>query len=221
MIVSYAHRCIFVHIPKTGGSALAQALAAVAGPEDLLIDDGPAARARKPALRRRLRQVSPRGRVWKHSRLADIEGLVPRADFARFCVVTILRNPWERLASYYHWLRVQDFAHPHVVLSRRVGFAGFLADPGVAASFRASPAASYIRDGAGIEHCAFWLRQERLTEDACRLADMLCVDLPPLEHVNASARPADWRRAYTPEAMAQVAAICAEDIARFGYRFEG
>jgi hypothetical protein len=221
VIVSWAHRLIFVHVPKTGGSALAQALEAVAGPEDLLIGDSPAARARRPALRRRLRASPAAGRVWKHSRLAEIEGLVPRADFAGFRVVTIVRNPWERLASYYHWLRVQRFAHPHVALAVRLGFAGFVGHPGVAASFRAAPAAAYVRDGAGVEHCALWLRHERLAEDAGRLAAMLGVDLPPLAQVNVGPRPADWRAAYTPEAVAQVAEVCAADIARFGYRFEG
>lgn len=108
-----------------------------------------------------------------------------------------------------------------MALARRLGFAGFLADPGVAASFRVSPAAAYVRDGAGEEHCALWLRQERLAEDAGRLGTLLGVALPPPGRVNVGRRPDDWRRDYGADTVARVAEICAADIARFGYRFEG
>jgi len=215
MIVSRRHGYIFVHIPKTGGTALALALEARAAADDILIGDTPKARRR----RHRLTGVVTAGRLWKHSRLADIEGLVARAELPRFRVFTIVRNPWERLASLYHWLRVQSFEHPQVRLARGLDFAGFLAAPEVAEAFRASPSAAYVTDGAGTEHCALWLRHERLAEDLPRLEALIGLRLPALARVNASDRPADWRRLYSDASAARVAEICAEDIARFGWRF--
>ena len=216
MIVSPGRGYIFVHIPKTGGTALALALETRARADDILIGDTPKARRR----RHRLKGLATAGRLWKHSRLSDIEGLVARAEFPRFRVFTIIRNPWERLASHYHWLRAQSFDHPQVHLAQRLDFPGFLAAPDVAASFRASPSAAYVRDGAGTEHCALWLRHDRLAEDLPRLETLLGLRLPPLARVNASARPADWRRLYDDRSAARVAAFCAEDITRFGWRFD-
>ena len=216
MIISPGRGYIFVHIPKTGGTALALALEAKARADDILIGDTPKARQR----RHRLKGVRTKGRLWKHSRLSDIEGLVAREDFPRRAIFTIVRNPWERLLSYYHWLRSQSFAHPQVALAKSRGFEAFLADPATAVAFRANPSAAYLRDSTGAEHCSLWLRHDRLPEDLPRLETLLDLRLPPLQRVNASDRPADWRRAYTDTAAARVATLCADDIARFGFRFD-
>ena len=76
MILSRGRRYVFVHIPKTGGTSLARALEARAMKDDILIGDTPKARAR----RRRQAGLTARGRLWKHSTLADIEGLLPQED---------------------------------------------------------------------------------------------------------------------------------------------
>ena len=125
MIISRGRRFIFVHIPKTGGTALSLALEARAQKEDVLIGDTPKARARKG----RLMGVKTVGRLWKHSTLADVAGLVTQAEMADFFTLTLVRNPWDRMVSYYHWLRAQGFAHPAVGLAKAKDFSGFLNHP--------------------------------------------------------------------------------------------
>ncbi|MFN3606262.1 MAG: sulfotransferase family 2 domain-containing protein, partial [Cypionkella sp.] len=110
MIISRGRRYVFVHIPKTGGTALTLALEARAMKDDLIIGDTPKARARKA----RLKAANAAGRLWKHSTLADIDGLIPRDELAGFFCFTLVRNPWDRLVSYYHWLADQTFDHPAV-----------------------------------------------------------------------------------------------------------
>jgi len=216
MIISRGRRYIFVHIPKTGGTSLALALEARAMKDDILIGDTPKAIAR----RARLKALAPRGRLWKHSTLADIDGLVSAEDLAQFYLFTLVRNPWDRMVSYYHWLRDQSFDHPAVALSKSHSFSGFLNHPDTCASFRASPAGSYLRDAAGQERPASFLRLEHLAADIAPLQAHLGFRLLPLPAVNSSRRKRDWRAYYSDSDAAVLADICAEDIARFGYGFE-
>lgn len=213
MIISPVRRFIFVHIPKTGGTSMALALEGRAMKDDILIGDTPKAQRRKA----RLAALTPAGRLWKHSTLADIAGVV---DPSEFFVLTLVRNPWDRVVSYYHWLRTQGFSHPAVHLAQGNDFAGFLQHPQTAASLRSSPARSYVTDAAGTMHCRLFARLERVNTDLDPFWDHVGFRLA-LPQVNASVRDRDWRRYYTPDLAALVADICAEDIAAFGYRYDG
>ncbi|MEB8388015.1 sulfotransferase family 2 domain-containing protein [Rhodobacteraceae bacterium KMM 6894] len=214
MIISPGRNYIFVHIPKTGGTALAQALEGRAMRDDLLIGDTPKARRR----RARLQGVDTAGRLWKHSTLGDIDGLVSRAFVAGAFVVTLVRNPWDRMVSYYHWLRVQGFDHPAVHLARSVDFNGFLAAPLIGASITSNPYGSYTRDAAGQERCDLYIRIEHFAADAAPLWDHLGFQLN-LPVVNRSERRRDYRSYYGQEQAARVAEMCSEDVTRFGYSF--
>ncbi|MGR3759783.1 sulfotransferase family 2 domain-containing protein [Roseobacteraceae bacterium NS-SX3] len=214
MILSPGRKYVFIHIPKTGGTALALALEARAMADDMMLGDTPKALKR----RRRLKDAQARGRLWKHSALADIEGLVPDEALRALFAFTLVRNPWDRAVSYYHWLREQRFAHPAVQLARDLEFAAFLRQPLVAESFRRSPASSYMRHADGSEQCRLYIRLEHFERDAQPLFDHLGFRLE-LPRANGSARRADWRSYYCEETAAIIARCCAEDIERFEYSF--
>lgn len=215
MIISPGRGYIFVHIPKTGGTSLALALEERARKDDILIGDTPKARKR----RRRVQGVETSGRLWKHSRLSDIEGLVTREEIAAAFIFTLIRNPWDRMVSYYHWLREQNFDHPAVTVAGSHDFAGFLADPTVLASLRAESYAGYVTDAAGVERCNAFVRLEHLDDDLGPVEDHLGVSLRPLPHENRSARAGGYRSYYGDAQAEAVGRLYAGEIARFGYVF--
>jgi hypothetical protein len=217
MILSRRRGFVFVHIPKTGGTALALALEARAAADDILIGDTPKARtraARVGALRSRAR-----GRLWKHSTLADLDGVVSAEELATLFCLTLVRNPWDRAVSYWTWARAQSFAHPAVGLAKAHDFAGFLRHPQTRAALAAWPARAYMTDATGVERARLYARLERLEEDLVPFWDHLGFRLP-VPRANESGRPRDWRPFYDEALAALVGQIAAEDIARFGYRFD-
>ena len=216
MILSRGRRFIFVHIPKTGGTALALALEARAMKEDILIGDTPKARAR----RGRIAGVKARGRLWKHSSLADIAGLATDEEIAGFFTFTLVRNPWDRAVSYYHWLRDQHFPHPAVGLAKSHSFADFLNHPQTRTALALWPYGAYLRDRFGQERASLFARLEHLDQDLAPLEAHLGFRLTPLARANESGRGHDWRPYYDADSSALIASLCAEDIARFGYHFD-
>ena len=215
MIISPGRSYVFVHIPKTGGTALTLALENRAMKDDILIGDTPKARAR----RGRVKALQAKGRLWKHSTLADIDGVLTPADLAGMFCFTLVRNPWDRAVSYYHWLRAQSFAHPAVGLAKALNFSDFLGHPQTRTAFRLWPASAYMRDRTGTEQCKLFARLEHLNSDLAPLETHLGFRLTPLPRANESDRKRDWHSFYTDRDAALIAEDCAEDIARFGYAF--
>lgn len=215
MIISPGRNYIFVHIPKTGGTSLALALEDRAMKDDMMLGDTPKAKRR----RKRLKDADAAGRLWKHSTLADIEGLVAPDAAAQMFTFTLVRNPWDRMVSYYHWLQNVTFDHKAATLAQQSSFAEFLGSAEIQSSFRQLPYTSYMCDGAGVERCTLYIRLERFAEDAAPLFAHLGFDLE-LPRVNASDRAETYHSYYTPVLRDLVGDICAEDIRRFGYSFD-
>jgi hypothetical protein len=214
MILSRGRRYLFIHAPKTGGTSMALALEARALKDDIMLGDTPKAKRR----RTRLDGVQAAGRLWKHATLADLDGLVTAQELDDLFIFTMVRNPWDRMVSYYHWLQDQTFDHPVVALARDLDFGRFVADPAIAHSFQAAPSASYVTDAQGGMRASLFIRLEHLAQDLAPLEAHLgfALDLP---HVNRSVRQQDYRMAYTDDSRTRVAQMCAADIARFDYAF--
>ena len=212
MIISPGRQFIFVHAPKTGGTSLALALEDRAMKDDILVGDTPKAKRR----RSRLKTLKSAGRLWKHSTLADIAGVV---DPAGYFVLTIVRNPWDRVVSYYHWLQMQTFSHPAVALAKTLNFSEFINHKVIRHGFETQPYASYVTDAGGTQRCNLFARLEHLDADLAAFwthVGFVC----RVGRTNTSTRQKDWKLYYSDKDAALVGQVCSTDVAAFGYEFD-
>lgn len=211
MIVSHGRKYIFIHIPKTGGTAMALALEGRAMKDDIMLGDTPKAKKR----RGRVKDIETTGRLWKHSNLEDIGGLVDPDRIGDYFVFTLVRNPWDRMVSYYHWLGMQNFEHPAVGLAKALTFSEFLNHPRTKGAMRASPYVSYIKE-AKPPH---FIRLECFEQDTKPLWAHLGFELD-LPLINVSSRRKDYRGYYNDHDAGVLAQVCSSDIKQFNYEFE-
>ena len=216
MILSRGRKYIFIHIPKTGGTSMALALEERAMADDVMLGDTPKAKKR----RRKVHGLETHGRLWKHSTLGDIDGLVSDQDVQDLFTFTLVRNPWDRMVSYYHWLQTQNFENLFVRLSKSMEFSDFLQVSPVMASMKAAPARTYMTTRQGVEKCDLYVRLEHFKTDIAPLEAHLgfSLDLP---QENTSERHKSYQSYYSAQLRDVVAEMCQEDIERFDYSFEG
>lgn len=128
MILSHRHRYIFLKTRKTAGTSIEVSLSRTCGPDDIMTPLEPAAdEALRAAfgsgprnfqgspfspftvnttLRRLARRQWPtRERFWNHMTATTIRRRIPAATWDQYLKFSVVRNPWERALSQYHWRR--------------------------------------------------------------------------------------------------------------------
>jgi hypothetical protein len=214
-VISREHGYLFVHAPRTGGTALT--------PGVLLPLLGGRQLPRKP-----IQVPSPRGwrRIRQHiTRTQLLEaGLLSVEAADRLLTFTTVRNPFDSLVSLYVKRRdvltderwATDTAHNRelLALAKRTSFPEYL---------------DTLYGGAGrqrlfgphLEGADVVLRFEHLQADFDCVLQRLGVpgriEIP--RHNVTTVRARDYRSYYSPEARAIVERVFAEDLERFGYEY--
>jgi hypothetical protein len=187
----FAHRCIFFHVPKTGGLSVSEALFGnhAAGHLDV----------------RTARLIFGAWRVRTYFKFTFVRNPWDRLVSAYF----YLRrgHPISKIAAI-----VADSPDFTEFVKTR------LRDPLVAADVHLRPQSSFLLDDGGRLTVDFLGRFESLERDFSTVARRLCLERT-LPHRNTSAHP-DFRRCYDEESRAIVADFYRRDIELFGYRFD-
>ncbi|MDE2480921.1 MAG: sulfotransferase family 2 domain-containing protein [bacterium] len=207
-MISHRHRCIFIHIPKCGGTSI----------EDVLWPD--------PRTEAELWMgfVSPLHNAYQtgglqHLTAPLVRRVVGETTFASYYRFAVIRNPWDRAVSQFVFMRRRPDLRAYLGVTEDGSFKHYLERLSEREHVQWMPQWRFLYDDDGSLLVEDVLRFERLEEDAARVFRRLGVDAA-LPHAKRGERE-PLASYYDDDAREMVARIYAEDIRRFGYRFPG
>lgn len=231
MILSHAHRFIYIKTYKTGSTSVEAALSGACGPEDVITEaseqlrgvrqkpaqnfriDHPEKPARplwKTLLGRPERHYHPSVGYYEHMPAWRVRTYVGEDVWRRYFKFTFERNPWDRQVSWYHYKTKSKAG------SAKPSFRDFNRD----------------RRRAFVENWSLYTEEGRLMVDFVGRYESLEADFArvlaetglagqvslPRENVSAS-RKAGYREYYDEALRDLIAGWYAPEIEHFGYVF--
>ncbi len=224
-MISHAHRCIFIHIPKCAGTSIETALGHSEGEAKRVPPDHrtirriempfltPAALSSKENVMEVLRRLRHGFRANVHPRN---KVTVTEAQYETYFKFAFVRNPWARAFSWY-WNVVRDEIHRRELdIDREISFGDFLNR--FAGKGMLRPQTYWLRNSKGAIPLDFIGRFETLDDDftvCCRRMNIASIALP---HTRKGSY-ASYREAYDRPLTELVGAVYREEIDMFGYSF--
>jgi sulfotransferase famil protein len=201
-MISFQKSFLFVHIPKTAGNSIQSVLRDYS--EDKLL----ALRSEQDGVER-FGLRNPKYNIKKHSTLGEYRDALGQGQFAGFYKFTCVRNPWDRMVSYY-FTPTQNTAAWDRKKFRTV-------------IVKALPVADFLRlnehDNDPFENVNYIMRFENLADDFRTVCTALDISPTNLPRYNRSNRE-HYSTYYDEELCELVRARFAAEIERFGYTFE-
>jgi Sulfotransferase family len=201
-MISFQKQFLFVHIPKTAGNSIQSVLREYS--EDEIV----ALRAEQDGIER-FGLRNPKYKVRKHSTLAEYRAALGDARFGELYKFACVRNPWDRMVSYYFTPTQQMDAWNRKKFKRVISSAVSIAD--------------YLRldqnEDDPFKNVDYVIRFENLAEDFRTLCGTLGLSPVSLPQYNRSNRD-HYSSYYDDELRELVRARFAPEIERFGYMFE-
>lgn len=216
MLISIRHQFVFVHIPKTAGTALSFALARHARFRDRALSQARAIAPVRRAITTMLggdRFIERATGFPTHARLADAEARLGAPFIERLNVVAFARNPFSRAYSLYQHARSRPEHRRHRMFSAM----SFKEAAEIMRREEWPTQSDYLRRGDGDVQCDFIGRFEHFDDDAKALFDFLALPGVKVNIVNVGERRAENAREEISAGGAAIVEQYGEDFDRFGY----
>lgn len=211
MLISFSHKFVFVHIPKTGGTSIRAALQRY-HPFDQAMGNG-----RMQSLRDQYQAKLDAAGIFSHSAIRVAPLVLSQESLDTFYKFAVIRNSWEWVVSLYVYIK-RFQGHPQHESVKDMSFEEYLDWCFVQDHRPCQLQCKYVTDESGRMAVDFCCRFERLGEDFAQVCEKLGLTDVALPHLNKY-RTRQYSDYYTPATRDLVHEYCREDVERFGFAY--
>lgn len=206
-MISHEHRCIFIHIPKTGGMSI----------EDVIWPGERTEQHLWAGLITRYRNKYQTGGL-QHLLARQIRQEVGSAVFDSYFKFTFVRNPWDKAVSQFAYMAQRPDLREMIGIQDDTPFSEYLELTGLHTHIQWQRQLEFLRDEDGANLVDFVGRFENLRQDAQFVFERIGLNRKELPHINATShRP--YREYYDLQTRERLRQRYEEDIEAFGYQF--
>jgi len=224
-VVSHDNKFIFIHIPKTAGTSLNEALTKepAVTPQKL---------GRKlrylPTLLNPKEPTSPKlitPPIEKHAKALNIKQTLGKKLWGNYFTFTFVRNPWDMMVSSYKWWLQKAHMWPHLQqdicrIQHMKGFREFLQSPYGAKMINEQQGSimDWITDEDDRIIVDYIGKFESLEQDFSQICKIINMPKLTLPHSNVTNRE-DYRKYYDDQTREWVAKRFSRTVKQFNYSF--
>jgi len=206
-MISNNYKCIFVHIPKSGGSSI----------EDIL---WPGERKESDLWMGFISKYENKYQTGglQHLCAGQIRNEVGRSIFNEYFKFSFVRNPWGKAVSQFSYMKKRDDLREYIGMKKNDTFKKYLELIQNKSHVQWSPQHKFITDSNGQCLVDYIGRFESFERDVLNIMERLGLFVQKIPHMNKSDhRP--YFEHYDHESVEIVRDFYRDDIEMFNYRF--
>jgi Sulfotransferase family len=207
-MISHEHHCIFVHIPKTGGSSI----------EDVIWPGERTEADLWMGFVSRYHNKYQTGGL-QHLLARQIRQEVGAEIFDSYFKFTFVRNPWDRAVSQFASMRDRPDLRELIGMTPNASFSEYLQLTERQPHIQWERQVEFLRDENLAPVVDFVGRFESLEHDAQTVFERLGIRRARLPHRNRS-RHRHYRKYFDDRSREWIRSLYREDVEAFGYEFD-
>lgn len=216
MVISHRKKFVFIHIYKTGGTSITDALMPYARPREKFSSYWYSRKLVSAV--NRFFALSDNGNRWingvhKHATAMEIKGYLGARKFDDYFKFAFVRNPFDLQVSLYHYVR-RSQAHRDHAEANRLAFREFV----LRQIEKGAPLQSdFLKDETGATACDYIGKTEQLESSMEQVFKRIGIPCSVLHHQNRSMQRDKFAAYYDNMLAEAVGTYYTEDFERFGY----
>lgn len=206
-MISHIHRCIFVHIPKTGGTSV----------EDIIWPGRRTTDELWMGFVDRYHNKYQTGGL-QHLFATQIRAAVGAEVFSRYYKFSIVRNPWDRAVSQFVFMDTREDLRDFIGMKKGDGIKKYAELISKKRHVQWEPQVNFLRDANGETLVDYIGRYETFSDSVLDALRTLAIKANSIPHRKKGLR-GPYQGYYDAESRDMIAAMYGADIEAFGYRF--